>query len=817
MAEQIFVGRDAEIAILKDNLERVYRDQTCRICLITGNAGSGKTTLIEHFAQFTEEQYSETVVVAIGKCNAQTGQNDTYLPFREIINQFTGIQAKLLLSSMDNSPTGWFRNFTDGALEALIELGPDLIGTFIPGSALVARLAQTAISGTLKKRAESRVGGQEVNNKEVSKQYSEVIRKISNNAKTVILIIDDMQWADEASLQLFVYLTETLKEYPVMLIGTYRSENFAQDHPLRKHILEHEWGFWESTLNLSEGNVTKGREFVKLFLAANKCKTSEQFETVFFERTEGNALFVVELFRYLYDHKYLGENDAGDIVASSEMDWNKLPSQLTKLEGLIQARFEALNAELREILDIACIEGQDFTAQVSMHLLKLPEYDLLRRLSAELEKRHNFVTEVREVRVGSSVLSNYRFVNATFHQYLYTDMSLGQRRLRHKEVAETLETLYGPHSNEIAFQLARHYELSYMPEKVVRYLNLAGQQLARVSEFKEAEAVFNRALSLAKIENDKKGIVDSLRYICGFIWLTQDKDEVAKEQLLEALEQTRNINYIDGEIYILRQLGILARRRKHYTTAARYYLESFDLAKKVAADAKDDVEKSEAKNAMAQALNNLGTAAMAEKAYDDAEGYLTERLKIAVELNNQNGKLFAYINLGDLFWRKGRAAWSSKEEDNARRYWALAKGYVDQALDIANSTGTKGLIASAERNLGNLAISEGNYPQAANHLARSLSIVVNSGITSAIVANLTSVATLLSRTGRPKEAVIFAHFVSKFPKSTEFEQELAGDVIREILIQDSSVDTSIIQQADRDTLAKNAFELLQVSLLDTIN
>jgi tetratricopeptide (TPR) repeat protein len=138
--------------------------------------------------------------------------------------------------------------------------------------------------------------------------------------------------------------------------------------------------------------------------------------------------------------------------------------------------------------------------------------------------------------------------------------------------------------------------------------------------------------------------VDSMRYICGSIWMVQDKNDEAKEQLLEALELTRNIKYRNGEIYILRQLGILARRRRHYTTATKYYLESLEIARRAESDAENEDERVNAKNSMAQALNNLGTAAMAERAYDDAAGYFKERLKIAIELNNQEGKLFAYLS-----------------------------------------------------------------------------------------------------------------------------------------------------------------------------
>ena len=512
MAEQIFVGRDAEMAILKANLEKVYHDRACQVCLIEGNAGAGKTTLAEQFAQFAEEQYSEKAFVAIGKCNAQTGPNDTYLPFREILNQFTGIQTRLLRSSISNRPASWIRNFADGAMLTLIELGPDLIGTFVPGTALLARLASTVISTSLKKRAESRAGNQEVKKEEVREQYSAILRKFAKDT-TIIIIVDDLQWADEGSLDLFIHLTKSLKKYPVLIIVTCRSED------KEKHLVDIERDlqaqFGEIIIDLGESSKQRGEKFTDLFLTASKSEVSELFRAEFFKRTEGNALFSVELFRYLCEHKFLVQNEAGYWTESSGMDWNKLPSQLARLEGLIEARFETLSPELRKILDIASIEGQNFTAQVIMHFLELSEYELLRILSAELEKRHNLVSEVREIPVGSIVLSNYRFVNATFHQYIYNDMSLGQRRIRHKEVAETLEELYGVNSHEIAFQLAQHYELSYEPKKQIQYLNLAGEQIARVSDLKKAEAVFNRALSLAKTVNDRKGMVDSIRHICG--------------------------------------------------------------------------------------------------------------------------------------------------------------------------------------------------------------------------------------------------------------------------------------------------------------
>ncbi len=825
MIEQTFVGRESEMAILKAYLWKAGQDQLCQVCLIEGNAGTGKTTLAERFSQFVDEHYPEKIVIATGKCNAQTGPNDTYLPFREILNQLTGIQTRLLRSSIGNRPSSWLRNFADAAILTLLDLGPDLIGTFVPGTALLARVATTSISTSLKKRAESRTGNPEVKREEVREQYSAVLRNLAKDT-TIILILDDLQWADEASLDLFIHLTKTLNQCPILIIGTYRSEDKEKSLIEIEHDLKARFG--EIIINLEESSKQRGQEFTNLYLDAIKAEVDQPFRTEFFKRTEGNALFSVELFRYLCEHELLAQNDAGYWVKNSEMDWNKLPSQLARLEGLIEARFEALRPELRQIIDIASIEGQNFTAQVIMHFLELSEFELLRILSAELGKKHNLVSEVQEVPIGSTVLSNYRFVNATFHQYIYNDMSLGQRRLRHKEVAETLETLYGSHSSDIAFQLARHYELSYQPKKVIQYLNLAGEQLARVSEFDEAEAVFNRALSLAEITNDKKGKVDAIRNMCGFIWIEKDRDLEAEEKLLEALDLARNINYIKGEIYILRQLGIVARKRQNFTTATRYYLESLELAKKVVAETQKaianttntvservDAEKTliEAKNSIAQAFNNLGVVALADKAFEDAEEYLNERLKIAIELNNQNGKLFAFLNLGDLFWRKGRIAWKAKQEDAVRRNWDLSKDYLQKALEISSSNRAKSQMASAQKNLADVAIYEGRYVEARDYLSSSLRIVINSKVIAKIMGNLASVSLFLCKTGDVQNAFLFACFVSAHPRSSEFYKEIVDEIIEEIRSNDPliNIDPAVEKPGDedREKLAQKALELLE--------
>ena len=106
--------------------------------------------------------------------------------------------------------------------------------------------------------------------------------------------------------------------------------------------------------------------------------------------------------------------------------------------------------------------------------------------------------ETGEVRIGKQFLSWYRFAHALFQQFLYNDMSAGERRLLHGDVAGVLEMLYAGHTDEIAAELARHHEEAGEDEKAIAYLIQAGDGAFRVYAHNEAIAYTSRALDLGR-------------------------------------------------------------------------------------------------------------------------------------------------------------------------------------------------------------------------------------------------------------------------------------------------------------------------------
>ncbi|MGD2159328.1 MAG: tetratricopeptide repeat protein, partial [Anaerolineales bacterium] len=218
-----------------------------------------------------------------------------------------------------------------------------------------------------------------------------------------------------------------------------------------------------------------------------------------------HALFTIELLRTMQERGDLVQDDAGRWVQGPSLNWEALPA---RVEAVIAERIGRLEADLRELLSVASVEGEDFTAQVVARVQEIKERHLLRELSQELEKRHRLIREQGELQVDGHLLSRYRFVHQLYQRYLYNDLSSGERRLLHREIAKVLEELFGDTEDEQTVQLAFHYSQAGLMEKALHYLTQAGHQARAKYANGEAIRYYTRALSL--LPDDHPGHFDLL-------------------------------------------------------------------------------------------------------------------------------------------------------------------------------------------------------------------------------------------------------------------------------------------------------------------
>jgi tetratricopeptide (TPR) repeat protein len=475
----VFVAREEELGRLSSCLDLALTGQGSMF-LVRGEAGSGKTSLMAEFACRAMEAHRD-LLVASGECSAYAGLGDPYLPFRSILAMLTGdSQAQWAAGTIPARQARLLWEAMPSTIQALLERGPQVLDLLLQREPLLSRASLAAHEGepwlqSLSERLEQpQVPSEHLDQSQLFQQTTNVLRDLSG-AHPLLLIIDDLQWADTASLSLLFHLGRRLHGSRILLLAAYRPEEVdlgrgGERHPAQKLVAEFRRTYGNICLDLDQVGESQGRAFVDAFLDTEPNRLGAGFRNVLFQRAAGQPLFTIELVRTMQERGELFQDEAGCWTAGPDLDWESLPA---RTEGVIEERLGRLDEGLRQILDVACVEGERFTTQVVARVLEVEEQSLLRSLSQQLERRHRLVGWLGGVQVGEQRLVRYRFNHALLQQYLNASLSPGQHQLLHREIAAALEELYQGHTAAIAPQLAQHYAEAGDDFRALRYLTLA--------------------------------------------------------------------------------------------------------------------------------------------------------------------------------------------------------------------------------------------------------------------------------------------------------------------------------------------------------
>ncbi len=501
----VFVARDRELDRLAGLLDRALAGES-QIVFIVGEAGQGKTALLGEFAR-RAQQSNASVLVASGSCNAYSGVGDPYLPFRDILDMLCGnVEAKWTAGMLTRDHARRLWAALPHTLQAVIDEGPDLLEVFVSGTALLRRAAalpETDCADRLRELMDrQRSVVLQRQQPQLFEQYAGVLRRVAVR-QPLILLLDDVQWIDEASLHLLFHLGRRLAGSRILIIGAYRPSDIAapapatrsDDHPQRltldEVITEFKRRFGEVQIDLTQLESAEERQFVEAILDSEPNRLDESFRTELFRLTRGHPLFTIELLRSLQERGDLIHDDTGRWQVGPTLTWDTLPA---RVEAVIAQRLQRLSGGLRDLLRVASVEGEDFTAEVISAVLHIDESQALQMLSGELAKRQRLVRERGEMEIGRRLLARYQFSHALFQQYLYQGLSANERRQLHQQVAQVLEALYENQLDDIAVQLAHHFAQAADRDKAARYLRRAGDLARRSAAFDEAARHYQAAL-----------------------------------------------------------------------------------------------------------------------------------------------------------------------------------------------------------------------------------------------------------------------------------------------------------------------------------
>jgi DNA-binding SARP family transcriptional activator len=525
----VFVARQRELRQLQEFLDLALSGQG-RVVFVTGEAGSGKTALIHEFNRRTQQTHPN-LIVASGNCNAHVGIGDPYLPLREILALLSGdVEARWAAGAMSREQALRLWNTLPLTAQALLENGADLIDTFIQGAALLERASLHAPEGvdwfdrlseysTRLPPSQIAPGPQQ---NDLFDQYTRLLQSLARSAP-LVLVVDDLQWADLGSISLLFHLGRHLAGSRILILGAYRPEEVAigrdgERHPLEPLVSEFQRLFGHVHVDVDQA---ESHEFMEALLDSEPNRLEHTFRQMIFEQTRGQPLFTIELLRGMQERGDLVKDQEGFWVTGPALDWQTLPA---RVEAVVAERISRLPQPLQDALRIASVEGESFTAEVVAWVLGTEEQETFRYFSQELDRRHRLIRALSILRMDGQLLSSYRFQHILYQRYLYSNLNEVERVHLHERVGTVLEELYKSQEeiSEIAPQLALHFQKARIADKAIEYLRQAGERAVQLSAYQEGIAHLNKGLALLMTQPDSPERAQqelALQLVLGKAWV----------------------------------------------------------------------------------------------------------------------------------------------------------------------------------------------------------------------------------------------------------------------------------------------------------
>ncbi|MGA9191058.1 MAG: AAA family ATPase [Anaerolineales bacterium] len=549
---EIFVGRQPELDRLGAALVETLAGHGS-VALVAGEAGSGKTSLLRAFLSQAEPK-NESLVTAWGDCSDVEGQSDPYLPFREVLALLTGdFEDAPDKNTVSHENQARLRGLLAKSGQILVDVGPDLINLIIPGTRLAGIMGKAVarrvgwlekLDGLAKKApSEPAVGGPALTQDRVFEEYTDFLSELSVVCPLVI-VLDDLQWADAASTGLLFHLGKRIAERRILLLGAYRPDDLAERpdgsrHPLEHVINEFKRSFGDVIIDLSSSSGTQSEEFVNQLIDAEPNRLDADFRQGLYQRTEGHPLFVVELLRMLREKGELSLDDDGHWVAQPDLNWSAAPP---RVEGVIQERLARLDETELQILHAASVEGDIFTAEVVADVLSLEPRQVVSDLSELLGPRRGLIESAGTRRVESGRVSQYRFHHHMVRDHIYKSIDPAQRAYLHEDVAASLTRRFAGELDDVASALARHYGQAGLWDQAVRFGQMAGDRAYRMNAYEDALTHYADAAALTdRVPLERDQLVELyLRWGRSYELISQREPAIACYRALESIGDQRD-------------------------------------------------------------------------------------------------------------------------------------------------------------------------------------------------------------------------------------------------------------------------------------
>ncbi|MFQ5612882.1 MAG: adenylate/guanylate cyclase domain-containing protein [Anaerolineae bacterium] len=773
------VGRQGDLEILAGALDDMGQGRGGLVSII-GEAGLGKTRLVKE----ARELYAGGGLTWARGYGLSYGLSAGYLAVRSAL-------CNLLGTNIDAPAIS-----TDQALRAEVsELLPERAAEVYP---YLAHLLEIPLSGTAAQRVRYLQG--DTLHQRILQSAQNYISAKAGQAP-LVLVLDDLHWADALSLGLLEALLPLTRQSPLLLLLIYRPTPDSRVWAFHQRIPQVIDG-QHRVVELQPLSRSESNELLDNLL--NIRGMGEETRRLILDKAEGNPFFLEEVIRSLIDKGAIVCDDAaGCWIATDSVDRIAIPDTL---QGVITARVDGLNPDAKRILQIASVVGRTFSAEALAEILQPGEARRTTVLEAHLQELQRLGLIVPK---SNGPHLEYEFKHAFSQESIYHSLLHSQRRKLHQQVGEALERLLaasaspleepgGDKLDEAADLLAYHFEQSRDKDRALKYFKQAVTYARRTFAHHKARDMNLRALALLDHDEHRRrwDLLASLEQILDYLGqreqqadtlvLMQTLAELLADDRCLATSHNRRSRYFD-KISEYRaaaeaaEAGLLAARQSGDRQLEAWSLNLLALAawrrfdylkvQEYAGRALDALRIVEAPATRTMSLLHLGRASYRLGQYDAAIDYV----QAAAESTQHAGKLDsdaeAHLILGWIYQRLG-------DYEKAERNF-------QEALEIWRVIGDRYGEATALSHLGWLAYDQGRYRQGPEYCQKALDISRAVG-------------------DRENEAYSLSGMALNYEKTGQAGQERARSLYQKALAIHRSIGATTLAVFDQTGLARIA-------------
>ena len=453
------VGREMALAELNSHLDRALKGQR-QLMFVTGEAGIGKTTLVDVFHQHAARR--PNLRVARGQCVEGFGGKEAYYPmleaFGQLIRDSDGNPVAQILAS--RAPTWWIQF-------------PSLV------KAEKRENLQRETVGATRER--------------MVREICEALEAITAE-NPLVLIFEDLHWVDDSTLDLISALARRREPAKLMLLGTYRPADVVLSKTplkgLKQDLQVHHLCTEISLERLEQPAIAEylATEFPNASLPTGLAE-------LIYRHSGGNALFMVAILQDLVKKGLIAQARGAWTLTKPLKDID--PGVPETLQQMLDLQFSQLSAEEQRILNSGSVVGERFSVWAIRPTLDI-ENDRIEEVLEGLAEKQQFVRSagLQDFPDGSAS-AHYEFRHSLFRQVLYRRLSSVSRSKLHRRIGEQLRLLFTQDRPELASELALHFEEGHEYEQAIRYLLLTAENAQYRFAHADAITVLHHAVELA--------------------------------------------------------------------------------------------------------------------------------------------------------------------------------------------------------------------------------------------------------------------------------------------------------------------------------